>query len=1305
MGPTSTKAVFGLRWLLLSFVTIFSYGIISAQSPSVAMQWSEVQLNCIRKDAARPTIQARNLYHAAIVMYDAWAAFDDDATTVFLGKTLGGFTCPFNGIAIPEDRQAAQEKTISYAMYRFLANRYQPFSPTPAGQPANNWITFSQGYCNAKMAQLGYDPSITSTDYSDGDPAKLGNYIALKMQEYGLQDGANQANNYANQYYFPVNGNLFAELPGNPQAYDGNRWQPLSLTTALDQNGLPVPNGQPALSAEWGNVTPFALTQDMSDVYQREGSNWRVYLDQGMPPMLDTTSVVERQWDEDFFRWGFVVVALWHSFHDVSDGVLKDISPNSIGNVDDTAFPETFEEFKDFYNEFQGGDPGTGYTVNPATGQPYPTNIVPRGDYSRVLAEYWADGPNSETPPGHWFKNINAIAQHPLFEKRWEGTGEILNDLEWDVRAYLALGGGIHDAAVACWSTKGYYDYTRPIMAIRYMIDHGQCSDISLPNYDPAGIPLIPGYIEVIEEGDPLAGTNNEHVGKVKLYTFRGPIAATGQDGVGWIRGENWWTFQRRTFVTPPFPGYYSGHSTYSRSAAEILERITGSEYYPGGLGEFVAPQTTYLPHSPGPSVTTTLQWAKYKDAADQCSLSRIYGGLHPPQDDIPGRKVGQIVGPMAYEKAMTFMSGYPHVLSLTPSKSIITDADAGTTVSIVAEFSIAMDLNSTPALEFAQSAQLNGTLSLVSGEWIDATHYEFVYNINDSNIELGEVEAKVISALGSLGNAVFPSYSSLFEIDTQNPVIDEVTASSTLINDNNVDDGLSIAITFDQPADMTSDVSVTLSEQAANNSIVFNAAGSSWINETTYNAVFDVTDENATIGQVDVVVSGVVDPNGNPMLQTTVQNVFAIDTENPDAVSAGVTNEFILVEHIGSIFPVTANFSEAMDQTVAPVIQFNGSNTLSFLSLQSQSWLDADTYLWNYQVTASDEEINDITVTVTDAKDANGNLQSADNFNEVFSADLIAPAVEILTSDATMLADNDTGASSLNIEVVFDDEMNMSIAPEFVFVPDISGSLILNTALSSWSDDYIYNAVFSLSDNNVEISGITLSVVSASDISGNDISQSQTLDDPLAIDTKNPSVIALTPSVASITEDMVGQTFTITVLYDEPMNVTVMPVISFPIEDTEGAISYTSGQWLSNTTFVANYLINDVEVYVQNIDVTIESGRDVNGNLQIGSANANKFSVTLTTAIEEAGEIDAVVIYPNPVTAGRDIIISMKQIPGDLTISILDLSGKVVRTFNSLTVNGDRISVPTAGIAGGNYFITLRTKDAISSYQISIIN
>jgi hypothetical protein len=236
-----------------------------------------------------------------------------------------------------------------------------------------------------------------------------------------------------------------------------------------------------------------------------------------------------------------------------------------------------------------------------------------------------------------------------------------MDPLEWDVKAYLTLGGALHDVAITAWGIKGYYDYTRPVFAIRYLADHGQSSHPDLPNYHPAGITLRPGFIELVKEGDPLAGANNEHVNKIKLYTWRGPHyiqdPATDMAGVGWILAENWWPYQRPTFVTPPFAGYISGHSTYSSAAAEVLTLLTGDEYFPGGMGEFVAKKNEYLVFEEGPSVDVKLQWARYKDASDQCSLSRIWGGIHPPVDDIPGRFIGKEIGKDAFDLAVSYFT------------------------------------------------------------------------------------------------------------------------------------------------------------------------------------------------------------------------------------------------------------------------------------------------------------------------------------------------------------------------------------------------------------------------------------------------------------------------------------------------------------------------------------------------------------------------------------------------------------------------------------------------------------------------
>lgn len=625
------------RTLTLSAFLILLGFQISAQH-SVARQWNEVLLNAIRNDFARPTVHARNLYHTSAALYDAWAAYDSIAQPLFLTQECD---CPFepfqvDSLATPENKKAAQEEAMSYAAYVILKTRFQ-FSP--GGIETLNSF-------DSMMVSLGYDINVFSIDYAKDGPAALGNYIAEKILFLSFNDGANELFDYANEFYEPVNEPLVMDFAGNESMTDPNRWQPLTLDVFIDQSGNPIPLNTPDfLSAEWGQVTPFALKEEDRVIYERDGFEYWVYHDPGPPPYLDTTQVGGLS---EEYKWGFALVAVWASHLDPADSVFVDISPASNGNNQLELFPETFEAMRDFYDLEFGGDNSTGHDINPVTGQPYEPNIVPRADFARILAEFWADGPDSETPPGHWFSIMNYVHDHPLFERRYRGMGEEIDPLEWDVKAYLTLGGAMHDAAVATWGIKGWYDYVRPVSAIRYMAELGQSTDTTLSNFHPGGIPLIPGYIEVIDEDDPLSGNNNQHVGKIKLYTWRGPrfIRDPKRDkaGVGWIRAADWWPYQRPSFVTPPFAGYVSGHSTFSRAAAEVLTFLTGDPYFPGGLGEFEARQNEFLVFERGPSQDITLQWATYRDAADETSLSRIWGGIHPPADDIPGRIIGKKV-------------------------------------------------------------------------------------------------------------------------------------------------------------------------------------------------------------------------------------------------------------------------------------------------------------------------------------------------------------------------------------------------------------------------------------------------------------------------------------------------------------------------------------------------------------------------------------------------------------------------------------------------------------------------------------
>jgi hypothetical protein len=574
---------------------------------SVARRWNEALLDAIRRALPAPTVHARNLFHLSAAMWDAWAAYDSTASGYFVKeKHAAG------------DVAAARDEAISYAAYRVLSSRY---IKSVGGEESLSEFA-------SVMDDLCYSLDVTTPD--DDSPASLGNRIADAVIAYGLTDGSNQAEGYAASDYKPLNGPLVVAEPGTTMV-DPNRWQPLQLAHMISQNGIPIENGvQQFVGPHWGHVAGFALP-DAGDA--------GTPIDPGPPPQLGDPATDRAYKDEA------IAVIRYSSQLDPADPTSIDISPGARG-----ANP-------------LGTNDGSGHSVNPATGQPYAANLVNQADFARALTEFWADGPKSETPPGHWNVLANTVSDELAPDLRIGGAGPAVDRLEWDVKLYLALNGANHDAAIAAWGLKGRYDSVRPISMIRYLAGRGQSSEPAMASYDPEGIPLVPELVELITPATTKAGARHAalagHEGEIAIRAWSGNPSdpKTQTSGAGWILGVDWVPYQQPTFVTPSFAGYVSGHSTFSRASAEVMGAFTGSEFFPGGLDEWTTKRGS-LKVEAGPTTDVTLQWATYYDAADLAGVSRLYGGIHIPADDFTGRRIGSECGKAAWDRAQRYFSG-----------------------------------------------------------------------------------------------------------------------------------------------------------------------------------------------------------------------------------------------------------------------------------------------------------------------------------------------------------------------------------------------------------------------------------------------------------------------------------------------------------------------------------------------------------------------------------------------------------------------------------------------------------------------
>jgi len=219
------------------------------------------------------------------------------------------------------------------------------------------------------------------------------------------------------------------------------------------------------------------------------------------------------------------------------------------------------------------------------------------GDREKTIAEYWADSPGTETPPGHWL----LFGQ---FVSRRDKHG-----LDEDAKMFFALSNGVFDAGVAIWAIKRLYDSVRPITAIRFLF-RGQ-----------------------------------------RVRAWGGP-----GNGTQIILGEDWRPYQEANSITPPFPEFVSGHSGFSAVSAEILKSFTGSDDF--GASVTLAAGSSRIEPGITPSTEITLSWDTFTIAAEEAGMSRLFGGIHFTDGNLEGRKLGRKVGALVWQKALTYFNG-----------------------------------------------------------------------------------------------------------------------------------------------------------------------------------------------------------------------------------------------------------------------------------------------------------------------------------------------------------------------------------------------------------------------------------------------------------------------------------------------------------------------------------------------------------------------------------------------------------------------------------------------------------------------
>ncbi|HEX4418067.1 MAG TPA: vanadium-dependent haloperoxidase [Kofleriaceae bacterium] len=237
----------------------------------------------------------------------------------------------------------------------------------------------------------------------------------------------------------------------------------------------------------------------------------------------------------------------------------------------------------------------------------------------KAIVEFMRDGPRSTGQSGHWLKFAEDVSRRDHY------------GVDQDVKLFFAVGNTGLDAFIAAWDVKRFYDSARPYSLVRFV---GQLF----------GGQSVRGYL--------------------------GP-----GKGFGTIPATQWHPYSPGSFVTPPFPGYVSGHSTVSAACAKLLELFTGSDrlgvYYRHVVGSATEPDATVAqmqavdgvpPVGLGDDKTVVLMMPTLSGTAEMAGLSRIMGGYHIQSDNIEGLKLGRAVAQYGWGKYQAYFDGTARV-------------------------------------------------------------------------------------------------------------------------------------------------------------------------------------------------------------------------------------------------------------------------------------------------------------------------------------------------------------------------------------------------------------------------------------------------------------------------------------------------------------------------------------------------------------------------------------------------------------------------------------------------------------------
>jgi hypothetical protein len=230
--------------------------------------------------------------------------------------------------------------------------------------------------------------------------------------------------------------------------------------------------------------------------------------------------------------------------------------------------------------------------------------------YKKSIIEYMRDGPQATSASGLWIDFGQIVSRRDR------------NDLDTDMKMFFGLSAVGLDAFISSWEAKRFYDSSRPWTLIHYLF-----------------------------------------TGK-KIRGWGGPGQGTVLED-----GADWHPYAPSYIISPPLPGYVSGHSTTCAASAYFLKQFTGSDAF-GNKEVWIAGSATEPSFSCAQiqrvqgqkelpirnlSCAVTVDLPTFSVASDLCGISRILGGYHIQSDNVAGAELGRKVAMAGLRKLRNY--------------------------------------------------------------------------------------------------------------------------------------------------------------------------------------------------------------------------------------------------------------------------------------------------------------------------------------------------------------------------------------------------------------------------------------------------------------------------------------------------------------------------------------------------------------------------------------------------------------------------------------------------------------------------